>query len=128
MQLYSTRTQEKEQVHLDRQIGIYCCGITPYDTTHLGHAFTFLHVDVLARLLRRLGAKVTYVQNLTDVDDDLLKKARELGTGYKELAFSQTERFLADLHAINISEPDRYVQATDHIPEMVALIRSLLDA
>lgn len=125
MQLFSTESQNKESVPDD--VGLYVCGITPYDTTHLGHAFTFVQFDVLVRFLRSQNGNVQYVQNITDVDDDLLKKARELNMNYKELAFRETQRFLQDMASLHALPPDKYVQATDHIPEMIQLISELLE-
>ena len=85
----------------DGPIGLYVCGITPYDTTHLGHAFTYLVFDVLQRYLAYHGHEVTYVQNLTDVDDDMLRRARELNEDYLALGTRHAERFLADMAALN---------------------------
>ncbi len=73
--LYNTLTRKKEPLS-DQSVGIYVCGVTPYDTTHLGHAFTYTAFDVLIRYLRFLGRDVTYVRNVTDIDDDILLRAR----------------------------------------------------
>lgn len=126
MKLYSTQAKKNLPVNLKEDIGIYVCGITPYDTTHLGHAFTYVQFDVLIRLLRKLGAKVTYVQNVTDIDDDILKKSKELGVNYKKLGFEQTQQFLEDLNRLNVLMPDYYVLATDHILEIIKLTKQLL--
>ncbi len=108
-------------------IGLYVCGVTPYDTGHLGHAFTYVSFDVLHRYLEYLGHDVQYVQNLTDVDDDLLRKARELGEDYIELGNRHVTTFLTEMAALNWLPPDRLTRATEHIPEMLALIGLLLD-
>jgi cysteinyl-tRNA synthetase len=107
-------------------IGLYVCGITPYDTTHLGHAFTYLVFDVLQRYLAYLGHEVTYVQNLTDVDDDILRRARELNEDYLELGRYHADRFLSDMAALNWRAPDVLPRATEHIPQMQAMIERLL--
>ena len=112
----------------DGPIGLYVCGITPYDTTHLGHAFTYLAFDVLQRYLEYLGRPVRYVQNLTDVDDDMLRHARERGEDYLAVGRHHTDRFLADMAALNWRAPDVYPRATEHIPHMVAMIEPLLTA
>src|SRR5438105_11382690 len=83
-------------------VKLYVCGVTPYDTTHLGHAFTFVSFDVLIRYLRYLGHEVRYVQNVTDVDDPLFEKARQIGESHWDLAAEQTERYLADMQALNV--------------------------
>jgi L-cysteine:1D-myo-inositol 2-amino-2-deoxy-alpha-D-glucopyranoside ligase len=107
-------------------VGLYVCGVTPYDTGHLGHAFTYLSFDVLNRYLRYLGHQVVYVQNLTDVDDDMLRRARETGEDYLELGNRNLETFLAEMDALNWLPPDRFPRATQHIPQMLDLIGRLV--
>ncbi len=86
MQLYNSMSRSLEPfLPADQGVGLYVCGITPYDTTHVGHAYTFLLFDVLVRFLRSEGHPVTYVQNVTDIDDDILRKAREVGLSWDEL-------------------------------------------
>ena len=109
-------------------VGLYVCGVTPYDTGHLGHAFTYVSFDVLHRYLEYLGHDVVYVQNLTDVDDDMLRKARETGIDYLELGNRNVTTFLTEMAALNWLPPDHYPRATEHIPQMVAMIQRLLDA
>lgn len=108
-------------------VGLYVCGITPYDSGHLGHAFTYVQFDVLNRYLRFLGHRVTYVQNLTDVDDDMLRKAHELGEDYLELGGRFTERFLSEMAELNWLPPDVYPRATEHIEPMQQLIATLME-
>ncbi|HET6746100.1 MAG TPA: cysteine--tRNA ligase [Candidatus Limnocylindria bacterium] len=108
-------------------VGLYVCGVTPYDTGHLGHAFTYLSFDVLHRYLKYLGHDVVYVQNLTDVDDDLLRRARELGEDYLALGNRNVTTFLTEMAALNWLPPDHFVRATEHIPQMQELIRRLLE-
>src|SRR5215212_2559923 len=81
----------------DGRARIYVCGVTPYDTTHLGHAYTYLVFDVLVRNLRRHGLRVTYVQNVTDVDDDLLRRARRDKRDWQDLATYNVAIFRRDL-------------------------------
>jgi L-cysteine:1D-myo-inositol 2-amino-2-deoxy-alpha-D-glucopyranoside ligase len=128
MQLYNTETGRLERFTArDGKVGMYVCGITPYDTTHVGHAFTFLTFDILARLLRQKGLDVTYVQNVTDVDEPLFVKASELGISWEELGGRETQKFLEDMRALNWVEPDHYVKATESIPAMLPIIQALLD-
>src|SRR5947209_14943342 len=96
-------------------VKIYICGLTPYDATHLGHAFTFVSFDVLIRYLRYLGHEVRYVQNVTDVDDPLFEKARQIGESHWDLAAEQTERYLADMQALNVLPADVYPRASAEI-------------
>jgi cysteinyl-tRNA synthetase len=129
MKLFNTQSQSLETFESrDGNVGIYVCGVTPYDTTHLGHAFTFLTYDVLVRYLRYQGYNVTYVQNVTDIDDDILRKSGELGMDWRELGRRETEQYLSDMRALNAVDFDHYVAATDHIPQMVENIQALLDA
>jgi L-cysteine:1D-myo-inositol 2-amino-2-deoxy-alpha-D-glucopyranoside ligase len=107
-------------------VGLYVCGVTPYDTGHLGHAFTYLSFDVLLRYLRFLGHQVVYVQNLTDVDDDMLRRARESGEDYLELGNRHVTTFLTEMAALNWLPPDVFPRATRHIPQMVAMIEQLV--
>jgi L-cysteine:1D-myo-inositol 2-amino-2-deoxy-alpha-D-glucopyranoside ligase len=109
-------------------VGLYVCGVTPYDTGHLGHAFTYVSFDVLHRYLEYLGHDVVYVQNLTDVDDDMLRKARETGEDYLDLGNRHVTTFLTEMAALNWLPPDHYPRATDHVPQMVDMIGRLVDA
>jgi L-cysteine:1D-myo-inositol 2-amino-2-deoxy-alpha-D-glucopyranoside ligase len=110
-----------------RPVGLYVCGVTPYDTGHLGHAFTYVSFDVLHRYLEYLGHDVVYVQNLTDVDDDLLRRARELGEDYLALGNRNVTTFLTEMAALNWLAPDHYPRATQHISQMQQLIGLLLE-
>lgn len=106
---------------------MYVCGITPYDATHLGHAATYLVYDVLQRVLRDAGHDVTYVQNVTDVDDPLLERANRDGEDWRELAERETERFRGDMEALRILPPAHYVGAVEAIPLITRLIERLRD-
>ena len=108
-------------------VGLYVCGVTPYDTGHLGHAFTYVSFDVLHRYLEYLGHDVRYVQNLTDVDDDLLRRARELGEDYLALGNRHVTTFLTEMAALNWLPPDHYPRATEHIGQMHEMIAGLLE-
>ena len=110
------------------RVGLYVCGVTPYDTGHLGHAFTYVSFDVLHRYLEYLGHDVAYVQNLTDVDDDMLRKARETGEDYLALGNRWVTTFLTEMAALNWLPPAELPRATQHVPEMIALIERLIDA
>lgn len=128
MQLFNTETGRVENfTPRDGAVGMYVCGVTPYDTTHVGHAFTFLTFDILARWLRYQGIDVTYVQNVTDIDDDILRKAKELGVTWTELGDREIAKYLKDMEDLNWAAPDHYVRATDHIPEMLEITQALID-
>ncbi|HEY7419125.1 MAG TPA: cysteine--tRNA ligase, partial [Ktedonobacteraceae bacterium] len=123
-----TLTQSLETLNpIDDTIRIYVCGVTPYDTTHLGHAFTYISFDALIRYLEFRGHKVKYVQNVTDIDDDVLRKAREVGLPWDELGRRETEHFLRDLRTLNVRFPDVYARATDEIPRIIELVKVLVE-
>ncbi len=128
MKLFNTLTQSLEEfVPLeDNTVRIYVCGITPYDTTHLGHAFTYVSFDTLMRYLEFCGYTVNYVQNVTDIDDDILRKAREVGMAWDELGRRETERYLRDMDALNVRRPNVYARATQETPTMIEIIKTLL--
>lgn len=127
MRLFNTQSQKIEEFIVnDGHVGLYVCGVTPYDTTHVGHAFTFLAFDVLVRYLREIGEAVTYVQNVTDIDDDVLRKAKEVGLAWDELGKQETAKFRRDMRDLNALDPDHYLAATGHIPQIVALVETLL--
>jgi len=128
MRLFNTQTQSVESFEpVNGHVGLYVCGVTPYDTTHAGHAFTFLTYDVLVRFLRDQGVDVTYVQNVTDIDDDILRKAKERGMAWDVLAEQETAKYRQDMRDLNALDPDHYVAATGHIPEMQEIIVKLIE-
>ena len=104
---------------------MYVCGITPYDATHLGHAATYLAFDLLNRSWRDAGAKVHYVQNVTDVDDPLLDRATATGERWQDLAAREIALFHDDMAALRVLPPARYVGVVESIPLVVSLIERL---
>jgi L-cysteine:1D-myo-inositol 2-amino-2-deoxy-alpha-D-glucopyranoside ligase len=109
------------------EVSLYVCGVTPYDTAHLGHGYTYVAFDVLVRYLQYLGLTVRYVQNITDVDDPLFERATQTGVHYADLAREQTERYLEDMAALNVLRADVYPYASKEIPRMIAMIERLLE-
>jgi L-cysteine:1D-myo-inositol 2-amino-2-deoxy-alpha-D-glucopyranoside ligase len=107
---------------------MYVCGITPYDATHLGHAATMIAFDLVRRVWHDAGHRVTYVQNVTDVDDPLLERARRDGEDWTELAARETALFRQDMEALRIIPPERYVGAVESIPHIAARVVALLEA
>jgi L-cysteine:1D-myo-inositol 2-amino-2-deoxy-alpha-D-glucopyranoside ligase len=108
-------------------VRMYVCGITPYDSTHLGHAATYLTYDLLIRRLEELGHEVRMVRNVTDVDDSILPKARELGVPYLELAEAELARFRADMDALGTRPPLAEPRATQSIDGMIVMVSRLID-
>lgn len=128
MNLYNSLSKRVETFQpRGEEVSLYVCGITPYDTTHLGHAFTYTVTDVLVRYLETAGLKVRYVQNVTDIDDDILKKAKELGKDWKEVGDEWTAYFIQDMKMLNVLPPDMFPRATDVIPEITSWVRNLLE-
>ena len=128
MKLFNTLTQALELfTPISDTVRMYVCGITPYDTTHLGHAFTYVTFDTLKRYLEYRGYTVKYVQNVTDIDDDVLRKARELGLEWDQLGKRETERYLRDMDTLNVQRPDVYAYATREIPRIIEVVQSLVE-
>ncbi len=125
MQLYNSYTEKKETVN-QKNITVYVCGVTPDGPTHLGHAFTFVTYDSLIRYLRFLGKKVTYTQNVTNVDDDIIIRSHAAGTTWKKMGDVQTRNHLKNMDALNVKRPDFYPKATENIPQMINIIKKLL--
>ncbi len=128
MQLYNTASRSfiPFEPVIGEAINIYVCGITPYDSAHLGHVFTFMTYDLLERLLLLKGHTVRMVRNVTDVDEPIYKKAAELGIPYTELAQQETEQFQSVMNRLNMLEPFAEPQASQYIPQMITAVEKLL--
>jgi len=129
MKVYNTLTRKKEEfVPLSgKTVGIYVCGPTVYDYSHLGHARSYVAFDVIVRYLRYRGYKVKYVQNFTDVDDKIINRANERGIEPTELAEDFIKAYLEDMDALGIARPNIQPRATKLIPEMIKIIKGLLE-
>ena len=128
VRLYDTAARAVVPFEPGHVVGIYVCGITPYDSTHLGHAATYLTSDLLIRRLEELGHEVRMVRNVTDVDDSILPKARELGVNYLELADAELTRFRADMEALDTRPLYAEPRATESIDGMIAMVAALLES
>lgn len=129
LQIYNTETRQKEiftPIH-ENKVGLYVCGITVYDYCHIGHARVMVVFDTVVRHLRSLGYDVTYVKNITDIDDKIIQRAIE----NKETIQSLTERFIDAMHedeaSLNVMRPDREPKATEYIGEIETMIQTLVD-
>jgi len=127
LRLFDTARREVVDFTPGPVVTLYTCGITPYDATHLGHAATYMGYDVLQRRLRDRGHDTRCVRNITDVDDDLLRKARELGVHYLDLAAAETARFDGDMKALNVVECWSEPRATSAIADIRGFIGMVLD-
>ena len=127
MKLFDTAKQQVVEFAPNPTVLMYTCGITPYDATHLGHAFTFISYDVLQRRLIDMGHQVKCVRNVTDVDDPLFAKARELGVHYLDLAAGEEARFEADMTALNALPVHSTPRASSAIPDIRGFIGMVID-
>ncbi|MBP2300098.1 cysteine--tRNA ligase [Azospirillum picis] len=129
LDLYNTLTRRKERFEPLRpdHVGMYVCGPTVYDTAHIGNARPVVVFDLLFRLLSRLHPAVTYVRNITDVDDKIIDRARDSGEPIDALTARTTGLFHADMDALNALRPTIEPRATQHIGQMIALIATLIE-
>ena len=123
--LTDTATSSKKALEKKSTYRMYVCGITPYDATHLGHAATYLTFDLINRYLRATGAQVSYVQNITDIDDPLLERANRDGVDWSELAQQQIDLFRSDMVHLRVLPPAHYIGAVEAIPLVVQAISEL---
>src|SRR5437016_3760927 len=128
--VHNTRSRSKEPFEpiTPGRVGIYVCGPTVYDEPHLGHARAAVAFDVIRRTLEFLGNHVTYVQNITDVDDKILNRAAEEGVSPLEIADRYTRMYEDEMRRIGVRAPSITPKATAHIQDMIELIRKVLDA
>ena len=125
--LTNSKTLKKEVVAKKDVYRMYVCGITPYDSTHLGHAATYLTFDLINRYLRASGSQVLYVQNITDIDDPLLERAIRDNVNWEELAASQIDLFRGDMENLRVIPPTQYigaVEAIDLVSEAVTALQA----
>ncbi|MDO9657994.1 cysteine--tRNA ligase [Glaesserella parasuis] len=128
LKIYNTLKREKEEfkpIHPDH-VGMYVCGVTVYDLCHFGHGRTFVSFDVIARYLRYLGYNLRYVRNITDVDDKIIKRSLENNETCDQLVDRMIIEMHKDFDALNILRPDVEPRATQHIPEIIAIVEKLL--
>ena len=127
MRLFDTARRSVVPFEPGPEVTMYTCGITPYDAAHLGHASVYLVFDVLQRRLRDAGHTTRCVRNVTDVDDDILRKARELGVHYLDLAAEEMARFDAEMGLLNLLPVYSEPRATSAIAEILSLIGIALE-
>lgn len=127
LHLTNSKTGKLQEVPSKPEYRMYVCGITPYDATHLGHAATYLTFDLINRYLIACGSKVHYVQNITDIDDPLLERAKRDGVDWAELANSQIDLFTSDMVNLRVIPPEHYIGAVEAIPLIISAIETLQD-
>lgn len=129
MKIYNTQTRSKVELEpiTPGKIGMYVCGPTVYNRIHIGNARTFISFDIIRRYLMWRGYDVTFVQNVTDVDDKIIKRANEEGRSAAEVAAEYTQAFIDDMHAVGVLDPTVRPKATEEIDEMIKLVSLLIE-
>ena len=127
LEIYDTLTDSKKQLLTDKKIRIYLCGVTVYDDAHIGHARTIVIFDTLRRFLESNGNDVDLIQNFTDVDDKIIKKASDTNTSADLVSTKYIENYFVDFDALNIKRATEYPKATGHIQDMINLISDLIE-
>ena len=129
LRIFNTRTGRKEEFVpiAPPRVGMYVCGVTVYDLSHLGHGRGALVFDVVRRYLAYAGYRVTYVRNYTDIDDKIIKRAAERGVPWQELAETYIREYVTDMTALGVRPADIEPKATDHIREIVDLVAALVE-
>ncbi|WP_354625697.1 cysteine--tRNA ligase [Psychromonas sp. MME2] len=128
LKIYNTLTRQKELFKplVTGKVGMYVCGVTIYDYCHIGHARTFVAFDTVARYLRFSGYNLTYIRNITDVDDKIIKRANENGESCDQLTQRFTKAMHDDFDALNMLRPDLEPRVTEHMDEVIVMIEKLL--
>ncbi len=127
-QVFDSRSQSLKLASTSKDANLYVCGITPYDATHMGHAATYVAFDTLHRFWLATGTKVHYTQNITDIDDPLLERAKLTGRAWQEIAVEQVDLFKADMEALRVIPPQNYVgvvEAIEIIEQSVVKLKEL---
>jgi L-cysteine:1D-myo-inositol 2-amino-2-deoxy-alpha-D-glucopyranoside ligase len=121
--MFDSKSQQNNEIGRNgKKVQIYVCGITPYDSAHLGHAFTYLTFDLVIRALNFIGRETNYVQNITDIDDPLFERARISGTNWQSIVDSQMDIYRTDMSALNILPPDHFVGVMENMELIISRI------
>src|SRR5512136_3124072 len=129
LRVYNTLSGGKEEFVPLRpgKVGMYVCGVTVYDYSHIGHARAYVAFDVILRYLRYLGYDVTYVRNYTDIDDKIIKRANSDGVPFYEISERFIKEFDRDMAELGVEVPDVQPKATEHLAEIISLVTTLID-
>ena len=128
IKIYNTlsRRKEKFQPMHDNRVKLFVCGPTVYDDSHIGHARTYISFDIIVRYLKYRGYSVFYIQNITDIDDKIIKRANELGVEPINLAREYEKKYREDMYVLGVENVNFYARATEHIPEIINQIKTLI--
>jgi len=129
MKITNTLTRQKEELvpRQDNKINMFVCGPTVYDYIHIGNARTFVFFDVVAKYLRYKGFEVDYIQNITDIEDKIIKKAQDEKRDPLELAKDYENKFLEDMKSLSVDSISKYARATDHIEQVISQVKKLIE-
>ena len=129
LRVHDTRRREKVPFKTMEpgKVSMYVCGVTVYDNCHLGHARCYLAFDLIHRWLESSGFDVHYVQNFTDIDDKIIKRANETGEDWRKLVDVNIEGYYEDMDALNILRADDYPRCTDYVDDMIRITQDLID-
>jgi cysteinyl-tRNA synthetase len=129
IKVYNTLTQKKEILKpiKDKEIKMFVCGPTVYDFSHIGHARTYISFDVICKYLKQRGYRVFYLQNITDIDDKIIKRAKEENVSWKTINRKFENEYFKDMKALKIDSVTKYARATDHIKEIISQVKRLLE-
>lgn len=125
LSLYDSATAQLVDLPIKDEYSMYVCGITPYDATHLGHAATYITFDLINRYLRAMGKRIHFVENVTDIDDPLLERAKREGIKWQDLAQSQIELFRGDMSDLHVIPPEYFIGAVESIPLVIETVKEL---
>ncbi len=129
LKVYNTLTRKKEEFKpiKGKNVKLFCCGITPYDYAHIGHAKTYVQFDVIVKYLRYRGYDVFYLQNVTDMDDKIIQRAKEKNIDPIKLARDFEKEYHKDMGALGVNSVDKFARATEHIKEIQKQVKTLMD-
>ena len=127
LRVYNTLTKKKDLIKplKKKKINLFVCGPTVYDFSHIGHAKTYIPFDAFVKYLRFIGFDVFYLQNITDVDDKIIQRARERGVPAKDLAIAFEKEYLKDIRALGVNSVSKYAKATSYIKEIISQVKRL---
>ena len=129
LRVYNTRTRTVEEFAptYGNRVYMFVCGPTVYDHSHIGHARTYLAYDIIARYLKAKGYSLFYLMNITDVEDKIINRANAAGEDPLKMADRFTKEFMGDMEALGITSVNLYAKASEHIPEIIAQIITLIE-
>ena len=129
LKVYNTLTRNKEEFIPQEpgKVGMYVCGVTPYNYPHIGNARPFVTWDVIKRYLRNRGFEVKHIQNFTDMDDKIIKAANTEGVSWETITERYIDGYFKSIDALNVQRADIYPKVTEHIPDIINMVQRIID-